>query len=254
MQVVDYYYFSTNYPIYYSKIFGNSTIFEVNQTLVKQPKDLSFPTAHYTKKKLENLKNNSNDLYVPVLELYMYWLYKDSLAKFFAYSMPKLEDNMLNNYQISKCHMQEKNELLLKINDHVIKGNKEGIYNHDIWLRNFHLNKDGKITGLDVDSLAVGNYKSDTFFQEFKNAKYSPKMLENLHLQNISMLKCCLNLWCSSIMINLSFCNYQKLIERLDIDSSLKQMMFNVLIGEDVDMHELISHMPNKGIYLKRSR
>lgn len=254
MQIVDYSYFSTNYEVYCNKFFGNSIIYDVEKTLVKQPKYLDITKANYIQHKLELLQKNPSKFYIDVLELYGY-LFDINTIKFFTYSMPKLEDNVLKGYRSSQYSMEEKNELLLKINELVTNGNKEGIYNHDIWLRNFHLDKYGKLTGLDVDSLAIGPYKSDIFFKEIANYKLPPQNIDNLYRQNISMLKCCFDLWCSfwTKTIHFSLHGYRLLIELLDIDPSLKQMMVDVFEYKDVDMKELISHMPNEGKYLKRS-
>lgn len=256
MKLVNYDRFS-RYPVFSNRVFGKSIIYDVNGTLVKQPKNISNKAAYNKKLKLEILKENPNDFYVDVLEVYGRLIKLFSAPEFFAFQMPKLENNLLKRYKTSDYSMSEKNELLLKINELVINGNAEGIYNHDIWLRNFHLSTDGKLTGLDVDSLAVGLYNSGVLLTHVIDSKVlkNSKNIDNQHLQNISMLRCCLALWCNPIIerISLIFHNYPFLIDILDVDRSLKQMMFDVFECKDVDMSELISHMPNNGKYLKRS-
>ena len=243
-----------------SKVIGkgkNGIVYLYNGNVLKTFSNFSFRASDFfehKQKKIEMLKKLDLPFYPKIFELYGSTYFNKDI--FCAYEMQYIKNNLLKKFDYNKSSLEQINELLSKILKIINYSNKEGIYNLDLKLQNFILSSSKKLIGLDLDDLKFAELKNDKleYFSTFVSL-YADKY--NCHqdydkLQKYAFLGLCLSLWISPRIKLMTPTELVNMINKLNINESFKNIMLQIIYGENIELKQLLYSSINSGIKMVR--
>ena len=242
-----------------NKIIGkgkNGVVYLYNENALKIFSNFSFRAYEYfnqKQKKSEELQKLNLSYYTKIIELYGCTYFNKDI--FCTYEMQYLDNNLLKEFNRNSCTLEDINYLLHKILQIIACSNKEGIYNLDLKLQNFCMLPSKNLIGLDIDDLKIKGYDNKLeYFSTFVSNYIDEYDCLNDYdrLQRYAFLGLCLELWITPEVKAMNPIQLIDIINKLNIDESFKNIMLQIIYGENIELEELLYSSINSEIKMVR--